>query len=588
MKLISSIHKVAVLLVAALVAVAATSCKDIDNLVTTQLASPSVNAGDKSVSTLAFSWTKVEGASQYAYELVDANGNHVTGGVTTTTSMVATGLTANTEYTLKVWAYGPYGGDKTTSPTVELKATTNDYIQLATIQSIDAGSGADLVTITWPEVEHATAYMYSVYNEADSLVAEGTVGTNSFSAALDLGTYKATLVAISSDENYSNSEPVTFEFQRTKGEKWRRTGTLTSAVLGKSFKATLVCYADGTYELLSPYGEDGYSFAFKKNSDATFTITSVEPDEYSYYNFYVGSDYYANIYTSAYGSYSYSEFKGDETGGSMWWMTYLYTASGTNLGWGYEEFDWDGEGDEQVDQIPAGCKESVDPLMSTTWSQWYPYSNLCPTLTDGSHAATGCMATAMAQIMNYYKYPSTYSDGTTIDWGNMIDTYENGNFTDAQATAVATLMSKVGTAISMTYGASSTCYAENVESGIPTAFGYKVKYYGYRDYPTDKDETKWKAIIFKELSAGHPVLYGGTSYLNGYDNYFSHAFVIDGYKKNGMVHVNYGFGGAGDAWVTIDKMQMTGISGWSDENFDTYQTLTVIHRPQDGDIDYDL
>lgn len=184
MKLISSIHKVAVLLVAALVAVAATSCKDNDNLVTTQLASPSVNAGDKSVSTLAFSWIKVEGASQYAYELVDGNGNHVTGGVTTTTSMVATGLTANTEYTLKVWAYGTYGGDKTTSPTVELKATTNDYIQLATIQSIDAGSGADLVTITWPEVEHATAYVYSVYNEADSLVAEGTVGTNSFSAAL--------------------------------------------------------------------------------------------------------------------------------------------------------------------------------------------------------------------------------------------------------------------------------------------------------------------------------------------------------------------------------------------------------------------
>lgn len=78
------------------------------------------------------------------------------------------------------------------------------------------------------------------------------------------------------------------------------------------------------------------------------------------------------------------------------------------------------------------------------------------------------------------------------------------------------------------------------------------------------------------------------SYLNGYDNYFSHAFVIDGYKKNGMVHVNYGFGGAGDAWVSIDKMEMTGISGWSDENFDTYQTLTVIHLPQDGDIDYDL
>ena len=88
------------------------------------------------------------------------------------------------------------------------------------------------------------------------------------------------------------------------------------------------------------------------------------------------------------------------------------------------------------------------------------------------------------------------------------------------------------------------------------------------------------------MSAGRPVLYGGTSYKNGENNYFSHSFVIDGYNSKGLVHVNYGFNGAVDAWVPIDKMPLK-TGGW-DETFDTYQTLVVIHRPQDGEINYEL
>ena len=589
---LSSLRKAALLLIAAVTAMAAASCSD-DKTTATPLEAPTISAGNKTVSTLAFSWSKVEGASQYAYELIDPDGNTVTGGVTTTTSMAATGLKVNTEYTLRVWAYGPYGGDKSTSPTVELKATTNDYTQLAQVQNITSGSGAGSVTIAWPGVDHATAYNYVIYNSDDSIVAEGQSATSSITVALEFGTYKGQITAVSSDENYSASEPVTFEFECTKGEKWRRNGTLTSAILGTSFSATLVAYADGTYALLSPYGDDGYSIAFKVETGGSITVTNATSvSDYGYYSEWVSNTYYASMYTAAYGSYNYSEFSGDENGGSMWWGSYLYTADGTDLGWGYEEFTWNAD-DVQVDEIPAGCKESVDPMLATTWWQYAPYNNLCPTLSDGSNAATGCMATALAQIMKYYEYPAAYADGTAIDWANMLNAYTDisGNLVScspAQGNAVATLMSKIGEALNMNYGATSTCYANAVESGIPSAFGYKVKYYGYRDYPSTKDATKWKAIIFRELSAGHPVLYGGTSYLNGEDNYFSHAFVLDGYRANGQVHVNYGFGGNGDAWVSIDKMSMTGISGWNDETFDTYQTLTVIHRPQDGDIDYDL
>ncbi len=107
-----------------------------------------------------------------------------------------------------------------------------------------------------------------------------------------------------------------------------------------------------------------------------------------------------------------------------------------------------------------------------------------------------------------------------------------------------------------------------------------------KDYPNEQDAKLWKEVVFRELSAGRPVLYGGTSYKNGEANYFSHSFVIDGYDKQGRVHVNYGYGGKGDGYFPIDKLPMK-FDGW-DETFDTYQTLVVIHRPQDGEIDYTL
>ncbi len=578
-------HAGMMLAVALLLAVGFASCGNDDAVTKTPLYSPALTAGDKTVSTLSFSWNKVEGATQYACKLYTADGTYVCGNVVTQTNFNATGLLANTEYVLKVWAYAAIDGDNSTSPTVELTATTNDYTQLDHVAGVTSGSASGVVTITWPEVEHATGYRYEIYDSNNNKVVSDSTSTNSFSEALDFGTYTVSLVACSSDENYSDSEPVTFQFKSTKGELWRRTGTYTCAALNQTFEAEIVAYQDGTYEIFGPYGDDTYSLKFKKDptSNTQIVITNVDIDSYGYYNFWVSSSYWSAAYCKS----NYSQLTGDADGGELWFWSYLYDASSNSVGSGYDDFVWGGE-EETGDEIPSDCKSEVSPLLTTTWWQYAPYNNLTPTLDDGSHAATGCMATALAQIMYYYKYPAAYADGTTIDWDNMLPTYTGVDYTEAQGTAVATLMSKIGVAVNMTYGASSTSYASAVERGIPSAFGYKVKYYGYRDSPTEKDATKWKSIIFHELSAGHPVLYGGTSYKNGTSNAFSHAFVIDGYNAEGFVHVNYGFGGNGDAWVTIDKMSMTGISGWRDENFDTYQTLTVLHQPADGDIDYDL
>ena len=158
-KNISLIRKAGTLLMAAfLLTQTLASCSDNATQETTPLAATTLTAGGKTVSTLAFSWSPVEGASQYAYELFDADGKTVLGGVTTSTSVVATKLYANSEYTLKVWTYAAYGSDKSTSPIAELKAMTNDYTQLAKVQNAEATSGGGKVTVAWPAVEHADSY----------------------------------------------------------------------------------------------------------------------------------------------------------------------------------------------------------------------------------------------------------------------------------------------------------------------------------------------------------------------------------------------------------------------------------------------
>ena len=574
-QIISKILKTGMLLMATfLFATTFTACSS-DDVVKTQLETPSLTEGGKTVSSLAFSWTPVSGASQYAYELYTEDGTAVLGDVTSATSIIATGLQPSTTYTLKVWAYSPLNSDHSTSTIATLTATTNAKITLDNpVPEASMGNGG--VTISWPEVEHATSYKY-YYLDADGKKVEGETETNSVTLTdLPIGEYTIYITATSSDETYSDSEPIQLTFQRTKAESWRKTGTYTSVALGTSFKATIVAYDDGSYTLEAPFGEEGYSISFTVDKDSK-EIVPMTTASNGYYSFYVTSQYYASIYPAS----GYSEFSGDETEGEVWFYTYLYDYDGNAVGdGGYDEFTW-ADGDD----IPEGCKSEVAPMLTTTWGQYAPYYNMTPTK-DGKQCLTGCIATALSQILNYYQYPAKFADGTVIDWANMLPNYE-GEYTQAQGNAVAILMARVGEAMNMNYGTDvSTTYASEITKGFADKFGYIVKDYGYRDYPTEKDSKKWKEIVFKELSAGHPVLYGGTSYKNGNDNYFSHSFVIDGYDSKGRVHVNYGFNGAGDGYFPIDKLPLK--TGSWDETFDTYQTLVVLHRPQDGSIDYDL
>ncbi len=238
--------------------------------------------------------------------------------------------------------------------------------------------------------------------------------------------------------------------------------------------------------------------------------------------------------------------------------------------------------------IPEGCLPEVPALMSTTWDQGEPYYNLTPTDSAGTHCRTGCIATSLAQIMRYYRWPVHTADGTRLDWDNMLDSYD-APYTAAQGEAVALLMERCGRAVDMHYGVGvSVSYPKETAVGVVRDFGYIVKDYGYRDFPDNPnyDPDAWKAVVYRELSAGRPVLYGGTSYKHGEQRYYSHSFVLDGYDREGRVHANYGFGGKGDGYFDIDSLPM--VYDGVDENFDTYQTLVVLHRPQDGPVNYTL
>lgn len=247
--------------------------------------------------------------------------------------------------------------------------------------------------------------------------------------------------------------------------------------------------------------------------------------------------------------------------------------------------------------IPAGCKNQVDHLIKTKWNQNDPYWDKCPTDGTGKHCWTGCVATAMAQIMYYYKYPTKgkgkasviyngksydvdFGAGSGYDYDNMLTTYSN-SYTPAQKFAVATLMYHCGVAAKMNYGSGdkngSGAWLTDAADGLYQYFGYEAKYYGYRadhddNNKTNYDDNTWYGLVYKELSDGHPILYSGSS-----SQGTVHCFVLDGYDKSGNVGVNWGYSGSGDGYFSLDVL---GCSAYNpSQEFRWWQDMVVIHKP---------
>lgn len=209
---------------------------------------------------------------------------------------------------------------------------------------------------------------------------------------------------------------------------------------------------------------------------------------------------------------------------------------------------------------------TVSPFTSTIkWDQGAPYNNLCPVIntTTGEKAVTGCVATAMAQVMKYYNWPvqgigsNSYTSSTNkialsvdfsktqYDWLNMANTYSSSS-TAAQNTAVATLMYQCGVAVNMDYDTSSGAVPSNMAKALIDHFGYDQNLqHLLRDYYT-KDE--WISLLKTELDASRPVLYDGQATDGG------HQFVCDGYDSNNLFHFNWGWSGVSNGYFEISAL----------------------------------
>lgn len=256
---------------------------------------------------------------------------------------------------------------------------------------------------------------------------------------------------------------------------------------------------------------------------------------------------------------------------------------------------------EAVKDVKAGGESrseeatvKVAPLIKTQWYQSVPYNNKAPE--EG--CLTGCVATAMAQVMNYHKWPerghgsvnyesynplyegddtyagwlSTDLSKSVYDWDNMRITYQNGDWTDAEAEAVSTLMRDCGYAAYMQYTTyNSVTYDNDAAVALAEHFGYDVEVVPHFG---DVGTGQWLDMIKNELDCGFPVIMTGQqNFLGG----GGHCFIADGYDSNDFLHINWGWNGEADGFYNIASLSP--VYHGSVNNFSYMQYFTSV-RPR--------
>lgn len=215
------------------------------------------------------------------------------------------------------------------------------------------------------------------------------------------------------------------------------------------------------------------------------------------------------------------------------------------------------------------------------FDQFNPYNLQCPEMQSqySDHAATGCAATAMAELMYYHQWPnatindipgyiskskqfsiSAIPSGTSIDWNLILQQYnsydEQGNRTrlwkegeeDDKATAVANLMKYAGASLRMDYDEESGAYIETIPYALKKYFSYNSSAYFVNRKHFSYDE--WVNKICDELQNRGPVIYAGTAIDGG-----RHFFLIEEFSDNGQFRINFGWDNRGDDYFSIDLIR---------------------------------
>lgn len=287
------------------------------------------------------------------------------------------------------------------------------------------------------------------------------------------------------------------------------------------------------------------------------------------------------------------DFSNGENPGFMWWLKAINQVCESTMA----------KGPANASNVPTpeslGFEPYVDPIVTAEWDQDTPYWNMCPKK-NGSTALTGCVATAIAQVLYTHKTPiegngtrtnTSWSpvtfdyNGYVPDYDSMIDQYTSGphagQYTDEQVEPMAKLMLACGVAVNMSYSSTgSGAYTNDAAEGLIRYMGIATADFKERDYYSDAE---WMSMIYEELSGGHAMYYSGVDY-SGWQA-AGHAFVCDGYDENGKVHINWGWSGSDNGFFNINLLNPVGYS------FSSYQDFIMglwdpNSAPGGGAIDY--
>ncbi len=246
--------------------------------------------------------------------------------------------------------------------------------------------------------------------------------------------------------------------------------------------------------------------------------------------------------------------------------------------------------------VPRAERKPIAPMVATRWNQDAPFNDDCP-LIGGKRAVTGCVATALAQIMNYHQWPpkgsgsnSYTSNGAdisldfstvTFDWADMLDDYATGGASAANNAAVAELMYACGVSVNMEYTPTeSSASSAVIAAAMVEYFNYDA---GLRYAPRDYfGLTEWEDFVYSQLADYGPVQYSGQSNQGG------HSFVCDGYSSDGYFHINWGWGGMSDGYFLLTALDpgQQGIGG-STSGFNYEQDIIAnVSKPRGGSAMY--
>ena len=292
-------------------------------------------------------------------------------------------------------------------------------------------------------------------------------------------------------------------------------------------------------------------------------------------------------------------------------LQYLLSALSSEIKSATEYYDDEGiQSVETVRPLLSANYQSVSPLLTTHWGQNYPFNAQVPISYSGSYsifhgrASVGCVALAMAQVMNYWKYPARSQGGTyynnsydniyvdfsqqTYNWddiateyGAYVDDngkYKNAAYTRTQMNEVAKLCYHLGVAVNMSWNVDGEGSSGTFEDYIPSALAI---YFGYNPYAKLRYREMlgvegFSKNIIEDLTAGRPVIMAANNADGG------HCFILDGYDATtGLFHINWGWQGSDNAYYAISALKPSGK-----KNFISDQVIVSGLQPTSEDFGF--